>query len=88
MQLLTPHLTTYSLFAGYVCPVEECRAVFAKWSDLRRHAPTHPKGWLPLAMESVMVAVMILCALLSQCVRFVEKHSPERARYVLLCYAV
>ena len=69
-------------FAGYVCPEEECGAVFAKWSDLRKHAPTHPKGRLPIAIESVIVAVMTLCVLLSQCVRFVKKHSAGRARYI------
>lgn len=71
-------------FAGYVCPVEECGAVFAKWSDLRKHAPTHPKGLL-LPSRGVwgpaILAVMTLCPLLSQCVRFVKKHLRDLTRY-------
>ena len=31
---------------GYRCPVEECGCVFTKWTDLRKHLPTHPKGSL------------------------------------------
>lgn len=71
-------------FAGYVCPVEECGAVFAKWSDLRKHAPTHPKGLLLPSRgvwELAILAVMTLCPLLSQYVRFVKKHLRDLTRY-------
>ena len=37
-------VVTITSAAGYQCPVEGCGVVCGKWSELRSHARTHPKG--------------------------------------------
>lgn len=42
--IFTPMLMCLYTHPGYRCPLEECGEVFAKWTELRRHTATHPKG--------------------------------------------